>query len=257
MAQDKAMVEIKSSFGLDVDSTQKLLLITSEFFRLNHAFSARNSGLDDALAKRNNAQSKRKRYDRMKVCTCFWTYMHIPFNGPARCQAGVISWGMLPNTAVDTVDVRAVSNAAMAGASCEAAHAENATARDDAPSPGRTLHCRAGAEAEDIGRGMRSPMQESPDLNCSLPAIAWAPDAPRRMERCLRWHYNMPALSTKHLDESHVKFLHVCRSCSCTKTCSRARLVCQCRSLIMIHKQYHDYFVFNRPLLRCPSISCV
>jgi hypothetical protein len=69
MAQDKAIAEIKSPFGLDIDSTQKLLLITSELFRLNHAFSARASGLDDALAKRNNAQSKRKRYDRMKVCT--------------------------------------------------------------------------------------------------------------------------------------------------------------------------------------------
>jgi hypothetical protein len=62
------MKELQDPFGLDPDSTQKLVLATAEVFRLVHQLQTTHQGLEVSLLSRNNAQSKRKRYDRMKVC---------------------------------------------------------------------------------------------------------------------------------------------------------------------------------------------
>lgn len=79
--QDQAMEQIHSPFGLDVDSAQTLLLATSELFRLVNTLGHHSRGLEDALTKRNNAESRRKRYDRMKVCSTLATNHFSPALG--------------------------------------------------------------------------------------------------------------------------------------------------------------------------------
>lgn len=61
------MEEVNTPLGLDFDHTQMLVLATSELFRLSHDLSFRHRGLEDALSARNKQESKRKRYDRLKV----------------------------------------------------------------------------------------------------------------------------------------------------------------------------------------------
>jgi hypothetical protein len=62
------MNQLYDPFGLDPGSTQELVLTTAETFRLAQQLDLVHKGLDEALMSRNNAQSRRRRYDRMKVC---------------------------------------------------------------------------------------------------------------------------------------------------------------------------------------------
>ena len=78
------MDQLKDPFGLDPDSTQELVLATSETFRLGHQLLAIHKGLEDTLDARNNPQSRRKRYDRMKVWLWIWT-------GPCMCSSAPAS----------------------------------------------------------------------------------------------------------------------------------------------------------------------
>ena len=61
------MATLNDPFGLDPDSTQRLVLTTAETFRLAQQLLETHKGLDEALLARNSAQSKRRRYDRMRV----------------------------------------------------------------------------------------------------------------------------------------------------------------------------------------------
>lgn len=65
--QDKCMDELKSPSGLDFDSTQQLVLASSELFRLCHELRQRHDGLDEAISTRVRGETKRIRYDQMKV----------------------------------------------------------------------------------------------------------------------------------------------------------------------------------------------
>lgn len=67
LLQDKCMDELNSPYGLDFDSTQQLVLASSELFRLSHDLRQRHDGLDDAISKRVRGDTKRNRYDQMKV----------------------------------------------------------------------------------------------------------------------------------------------------------------------------------------------
>ena len=65
--QDKNMETLTSPFGMDAESTQRLVLATAELFRLAQSLKLKQKGLEDALTKRNNTQSRRARFDRMRV----------------------------------------------------------------------------------------------------------------------------------------------------------------------------------------------
>lgn len=61
------MDELNSPVGLDFDHTQKLVLASSELFRLSHELHQRHDGLEKAISRRAKGETKRKRYDEMKV----------------------------------------------------------------------------------------------------------------------------------------------------------------------------------------------
>lgn len=69
------MMKLQDAFGLDPDSTKTLVLTTADVFRLVHQLHRTHKGLEDSLLSRNNAQSRRNRYDRMKVCFTYFQWL--------------------------------------------------------------------------------------------------------------------------------------------------------------------------------------
>jgi hypothetical protein len=65
--QDAQMATLLSPFGMDPDGTQNLVLVTAELFRLQQQLKIRMLGLEEILMNKSSAESRRKRYDRMKV----------------------------------------------------------------------------------------------------------------------------------------------------------------------------------------------
>lgn len=61
------MAQLLSPFGMDPDGTQKLVLVTAELFRLQQQLKVRMEGLEEILTNKSTAESRRLRYDRMKV----------------------------------------------------------------------------------------------------------------------------------------------------------------------------------------------
>lgn len=83
------MEEVNTPLGLDFDHTQMLVLVTSELFRLSHDLMFRHKGLEDALAARNKQESKRKRYDRLKVPQ--WQ-LRFPHYALRFCLPHAVAW---------------------------------------------------------------------------------------------------------------------------------------------------------------------
>lgn len=61
------MDELNSPYGLEFDDTQQLVLASSELFRLSHDLNRCHDGLETAISTRVKGETKRKRYDQMKV----------------------------------------------------------------------------------------------------------------------------------------------------------------------------------------------
>lgn len=72
------MDELNSPFGLDFDNTQKLVLASSELFRLSRDLRQCHDGLDRAISKRVNRETKRRQYDDMKVTQNDTVCLHGP-----------------------------------------------------------------------------------------------------------------------------------------------------------------------------------
>eukprot|EP00892_Ulva_mutabilis_P002192 jgi/Ulvmu1/11974/UM082_0053.1 len=70
--KDKCMDEINSPFGLDFDSTQQLVLASSELFRLSHQLHQCHAGLENVISNRCKGETKRNQYDQMKHAGQQW-----------------------------------------------------------------------------------------------------------------------------------------------------------------------------------------